>query len=141
MLAAVAPARFVLNASWFSRFNCRFAVLRGHVRLHCGLSRLHEGVDVCPGGQGDTGPLFHGSGFLFHGLPHLRQFGCQRLGPVVLLLQRLPQFRRRALDRRQIPTSAAVTRVWAIQEIANPRRARDALRMAMFGAVSIVWRM
>src|SRR5712664_2556798 len=34
--------------------------------------------------------------------------------------------------------SAAVTRVWAIQEIANPRRARDASRMTMFGAVSIV---
>src|SRR5216684_908220 len=29
--------------------------------------------------------------------PRLRQFSCQRLGPVVLPLQRLPQFRRRAL--------------------------------------------
>src|SRR3984893_17848472 len=37
--------------------------------------------------------------------------------------------------------SAAVTRVWAIQEIANPRRACDASRMTTFGAVSIVWRM
>jgi hypothetical protein len=34
--------------------------------------------------------------------------------------------------------SAAVTRVWAIQEIANPRRACDASRMTTFGAVSIV---
>jgi hypothetical protein len=34
--------------------------------------------------------------------------------------------------------SAAVTRVWAIQEIANPRRARDASRTTTFGAVSIV---
>src|SRR5207245_2382071 len=97
VLAAVAPAR--LNASWFTRFNCRFAVLRGHVRLHCGLGGLHEGVAVCPGGQGDTGPLFHSGRFLFYGPSHLRQFGCQRFGPVVLLLQRLPQYRRRAVDR------------------------------------------
>src|SRR5260370_3284265 len=34
--------------------------------------------------------------------------------------------------------SAAVTRVWAIQEIANPRRACDASRMTTFGAVSAV---
>jgi hypothetical protein len=34
--------------------------------------------------------------------------------------------------------SAAVTRVWAIQEIANLRRACDASRMTTFGAVSIV---
>src|SRR5229473_7832874 len=40
VLAAVAPERFVLNASWFTRFNCRCAVLRGHVRLHCGLGGL-----------------------------------------------------------------------------------------------------
>ena len=41
VLAAVAPTRFVLNASWFTRFNCRFAVLRGYVRLHGGLGRFH----------------------------------------------------------------------------------------------------
>src|SRR5215216_4092076 len=31
--------------------------------------------------------------------PRPREFGCQRLGPVVLLLQRLPQLRRLALGR------------------------------------------
>src|SRR5207237_672027 len=74
----------------------RFAVVWCHVRLRCGPGGLHEGVIVCPGRQGDTGPLFHSSGFLS---PRLRQFGCQRLGPVVLLLQRLPQFRRLTLGR------------------------------------------
>ena len=34
--------------------------------------------------------------------------------------------------------SAAGTRVWAIQEVANPRRACDASRTTTFGAVSIV---
>ena len=87
VLAAVAPARFVRNARWFMRSNCRFAVLRGHVRLHCGLGGLHEGVAVCPGGQGDIGPLFHSGRFLFHGPSHLRQFGCQRNGLLALLLQ------------------------------------------------------
>src|SRR3981189_2452486 len=37
--------------------------------------------------------------FLFYGPSRLRQFGCQRFGPVVLLLQRLRQCRRRAVDR------------------------------------------
>src|ERR1700716_4224079 len=113
VLAAAAPARFVLNASWFTWFNCRFAVLRGHVRLHCGLGGLHEGVAVCPGGQGDTGPLFH-RGILFYGPSHLRQFGCQRFGPVVLLLQRLPQFRRRAVDRLLELHRLVVLRQWRL---------------------------
>src|SRR5258708_38500869 len=69
VLAAVAPARFVLNASWFTRFNCP----RGHVRLHCGLGGLHEGVAVCRGGQGGTGPLFHSGGWLFRRAPPFPQ--------------------------------------------------------------------
>ena len=33
------------------------------------------------------GLLFHASGFLFNGPPRLRQFGYQRLGPVVFPIQ------------------------------------------------------
>src|SRR5438477_3540921 len=86
VLAAVAIVLAHGAALWqwncFNRFNCRIAVLWRHAfRLLCG------------------GLLFHSGGFLFHGPPRLRQVGCQRLGPVVLPLQSLPQFRRRALGR------------------------------------------